>query len=101
MTQADYAAAIAERERVRQVYANVRGYDLCITLSAPGPAPRGLGSTGDPVFAAPSSLLGVPSLSLPVLQAEGLPLGLQLLGFRDADASLFAAAAAVLPLLQP
>ena len=32
------------------------------------------------------------ALSLPLLQAENLPLGLQLMGFRDADAALFAAA---------
>ena len=100
MTQADYAAAIDERERVRQVYASLQDYDLCISLSAPGPAPLGLSSTGDPIFGAPSSLLGVPSLSLPVLRVEGLPLGLQLLGFANADAAMFAAAAAILPLLQ-
>jgi Asp-tRNA(Asn)/Glu-tRNA(Gln) amidotransferase A subunit family amidase len=38
-------------------------------------------------------------VSLPALQAEGLPLGLQLLGFTNDDAALFAAAAAALPLL--
>jgi Asp-tRNA(Asn)/Glu-tRNA(Gln) amidotransferase A subunit family amidase len=100
MTQADYATAITERERVRQVYATLQDYDLCVSLSATGPAPLGLGSTGDPVFGAASSLLGVPSLSLPVLQAEGLPLGLQLVGFADADAAMFAGAAAILPLVQ-
>jgi Asp-tRNA(Asn)/Glu-tRNA(Gln) amidotransferase A subunit family amidase len=100
MTQADYAAAVQERDQVREVYSGLRNYDLCISLSAPGPAPLGLGSTGDPVFAAASSILGVPSLSLPVLQAEGLPLGLQLLGFANADAELFASAAGMLPLLK-
>jgi Asp-tRNA(Asn)/Glu-tRNA(Gln) amidotransferase A subunit family amidase len=100
MTQADYASALAERERAREVYSALRGYNLCISLSAPGPAPLGLSSTGDPVFGAPSSLLGVPSLSLPVLQAEEMPLGLQLMGFADADAEMFAAAAAILALLQ-
>jgi Asp-tRNA(Asn)/Glu-tRNA(Gln) amidotransferase A subunit family amidase len=100
MTQANYATAITERERVRQVYATLQDYDLCVSLSATGPAPLGLGSTGDPVFGAASSLLGVPSLSLPVLQAEGLPLGLQLVGFADADAAMFAGAAAILPLVQ-
>ena len=100
LTQAGYAAAITERERVRQIYATLQDYDVCISLSATGPAPLGLGSTGDPIFGAPSSLLGVPSLSLPVLRAEGLPLGLQLMGFANADATMFAAAAAILQLLQ-
>jgi Asp-tRNA(Asn)/Glu-tRNA(Gln) amidotransferase A subunit family amidase len=44
-------------------------------------------------------MLGVPALSLPVLQDNGLPLGLQLLGFADRDADLFATAAAVLELM--
>lgn len=99
MTQANYAAALADREHARQVYAALRGYDLCISLSAPGAAPLGLSSTGDPVFGAPSSLLGVPSLSLPVMQTEGMPLGLQLIGFANEDAELFAGASAVLSVL--
>jgi Asp-tRNA(Asn)/Glu-tRNA(Gln) amidotransferase A subunit family amidase len=40
-------------------------------------------------------LLGIPALSLPVLQDEGLPLGLQVAGFVNADAQAFAAAAAI------
>jgi Asp-tRNA(Asn)/Glu-tRNA(Gln) amidotransferase A subunit family amidase len=101
MTQADYRAAITEREQARIAFASLRPYEVCISLSATGPAPRGLASTGDPIFGAPSSMLGVPSLSLPVLHVEGLPLGLQLMGFADADADLFAAAAAILSILQP
>jgi len=58
-----------------------------------GAAPIGLHSTGDPIFAAPGSLLGIPAISLPVLSAEELPLGLQLLGFEQADAALFPVAA--------
>jgi len=38
----------------------------------------------------PGSLLGTAALTLPVLQAEGLPLGLQVLGFADRDADAFA-----------
>jgi len=45
-------------------------------------------------------MLGVPALSLPLLLDEGLPLGLQLLGFADADAALFSTAGGVLALLQ-
>jgi Asp-tRNA(Asn)/Glu-tRNA(Gln) amidotransferase A subunit family amidase len=40
-------------------------------------------------------LIGMPAISLPVLQDEGLPLGLQLTGFLNRDAEAFAAAAAV------
>ena len=52
----------------------------------------GLTSTGDPICVVAGSCLGVPAISLPLLELEGLPLGLQLLGFLDADAKLIAAA---------
>ena len=100
MTQADYQSLIVRRDEVRAQYASMAGEsDVCVTLAATGAAPVGLGSTGDPVFVAPASLLGTPALSLPVLEEQDLPLGLQLIGFKDADAAMFSVAAAVLPLL--
>ncbi len=68
-------------------------------MSAPGPAPVGLEWTGEPAFVVPGSLLGIPALSLPLLETESLPLGLQLLGFHDRDAELFGRAAAVWEIL--
>jgi len=41
----------------------------------------------------PSSLLGVPALSLPLFQVDGMPLGLQVIGYFDRDADAFATAA--------
>jgi len=97
MTLEDYRRDIADRDRRRVVYHTLaKEFDACITLSAPGAAPIGLGSTGDPIFLVPGSMLGVPALSLPVLDDGGLPLGLQLLGFAHCDASLFATAGGVL-----
>ena len=46
----------------------------------------------------PTSLLGVPSLSLPVFEDDGLPLGLQLVGFTDRDADVFSVASAIMAL---
>jgi Asp-tRNA(Asn)/Glu-tRNA(Gln) amidotransferase A subunit family amidase len=101
MNQDDYRKALAERERVRAIHAKLAAEcDACISLAAPDVAPVGLQSTGDPAFAVPSSLLGVPVLSLPLLQVNGLPLGLQVMGFRDADADLFATAAWIAALSQ-
>ena len=101
MTLDDYRRDIKERDRRRAVYqALAAECDGCLTLSAPGAAPVGLGWTGDPAFVIPGSMLGVPAISLPVLQDGGLPLGLQLLGFADADAALFSAAGGVLALLK-
>jgi Asp-tRNA(Asn)/Glu-tRNA(Gln) amidotransferase A subunit family amidase len=67
--------------------------------AAPGAAPIGLGWTGNPVFAVLTSLLGVPSLSLPVCEDDSLPLGLQLIGFTDRDADVFSVARAIMALL--
>lgn len=100
MSQELFRDLLAERERVRGVYAGLKGeFDACITLSAPGAAPKGLDWTGDPLFTVYTSLIGMPVVSLPVLQDEGLPLGLQVSGFWDEDAELFAIAGGILPLL--
>jgi len=63
--------------------------DAILTPSAPGTAPRGLASTGDPAFCTLWTLLGMPAVSLPLMQgANGLPLGVQLVGPRHGDARL-------------
>jgi Asp-tRNA(Asn)/Glu-tRNA(Gln) amidotransferase A subunit family amidase len=100
MPQADYAAAIAKRQRSREIHARLASrYDAAITLAAPGLAPLGLGSTGNPVFNVPASLLGAPAISLPLLVVEELPLGLQVIGFAGADAQVFETATAIRDLL--
>ena len=94
VTADEYRLLLAERVRVRSVYAKLSvHFDGCITLAAPGAAPVGLGSTGDPAFVVPFSLLGVPALSLPLLHEQNLPLGIQLSGFEGGDADTFAVAA--------
>ena len=97
MTHDDYKELINKRSRIREIYAKLKlDVDVFVTLSAPGPAPIGLKWTGNAVFAVPSSILGTPSFSLPVLEVEGLPLGLQVMGFMDEDALTFSAARAIL-----
>lgn len=67
----------------------IERYDAILTLPALGTAPKGLGATGDPVFCVPWTLLGTPALSLPLMRgANGLPLGVQVIGRRDFDARL-------------
>jgi Asp-tRNA(Asn)/Glu-tRNA(Gln) amidotransferase A subunit family amidase len=64
-------------------------YDAILTPAALGTAPKGLKSTGDPSFCTLWTLLGLPALSLPLMQGEnGLPLGVQLVGRRNFDARL-------------
>jgi Asp-tRNA(Asn)/Glu-tRNA(Gln) amidotransferase A subunit family amidase len=71
-------------------------FDRCDVLmlpSAPGPAPRGLDSTGSPVFCSLASLLGLPAISLPLFTDDsGLPLGVQLVARRGQDQTLLQAA---------
>jgi Asp-tRNA(Asn)/Glu-tRNA(Gln) amidotransferase A subunit family amidase len=89
----DYRADLDERIRVRALYNSLAAQcDACVTLAAPAAAPVGLGSTGDPVFAVPFSLLGVPAISLPLLREQGLPLGLQFTGFYGKDQTVSAIA---------
>jgi Asp-tRNA(Asn)/Glu-tRNA(Gln) amidotransferase A subunit family amidase len=63
--------------------------DAILTPSAPGPAPLGLESTGDPSFCTLWTLAGMPALTLPLLNAaNGMPIGVQLVGPRHGDARL-------------
>jgi Asp-tRNA(Asn)/Glu-tRNA(Gln) amidotransferase A subunit family amidase len=102
MTVDEYRHDILRREEIRAAYASLSNkVESCITLSAPDVAPVGLASTGNPIFAVQGSLLGVPTLSLPLITLRGLPVGIQLLGFLDEDAGLFAHAAAIEPAIGP
>ena len=56
--------------------------------AAPGIAPKGLGSTGNPVFCTLWTALGLPSVTLPLLEHDGMPLGVQLVGAMGDDARL-------------
>jgi Asp-tRNA(Asn)/Glu-tRNA(Gln) amidotransferase A subunit family amidase len=96
MSNDHYAALLARREEIRAIHASLASVvDAAVTLTAPGAAPIGLHNTGNPIFVLPGSLLGIPGIALPLLRAEGLPLGLQILGFPRQDAQLFGHAAGI------
>ena len=63
--------------------------DGFVTLNQTGPAPTGM-PVGNTVYGEPSSLLGVPAMNLPVMAVDGMPVGLQLLGFYRGDADMTA-----------
>ncbi len=63
--------------------------DVILCPAATGPAPKGLETTGDPIFNGLWTYSGSPCISLPLLTSqEGLPMGVQLVGARGNDARL-------------
>ena len=88
------AAALQVRDELRRTWsALAEQVDVVVTLATTNPAPVGHESTGCRRMPATSSLLGIPALSAPWLEVEGLPQGVQLLGFDGRDEELFDAAA--------
>jgi len=96
------AASAAEVESARDragrarmsVAALLAEVDVLLTPSAPGEAPEGLGSTGDPVFNRVVTLLGFPAVSLPAGTGPGgLPLGVQLVAAPRREGALLGIAA--------
>jgi Asp-tRNA(Asn)/Glu-tRNA(Gln) amidotransferase A subunit family amidase len=78
-----YAAAAAKegqkvaRDELESVL-RASGADVWISPAATGPAPEGIGSTGDPIMNLPWTHTGVPTVTVPAGKAQnGLPLGLQ------------------------
>ena len=89
-----YADALAKRERAIAFFTQwLDGFDAVLAPSAPGPAPRGLATTGDPSCCTLWSLLGFPAINLPVGLAQRMPVGLQLAATAGCDDSLLAVAA--------
>jgi Asp-tRNA(Asn)/Glu-tRNA(Gln) amidotransferase A subunit family amidase len=87
----DYQRALASRAPIIAGFDELfmERYDAILTPPALGTAPKGLGATGDPVFCVLWTLLGMPAVTLPLMQgANGLPLGVQLVGRRNFDARL-------------
>ncbi len=70
--------------------------DAWISPAAPGPAPEGIESTGDPAMNLPWTYGGLPTIGLPSgWSADELPLGIQLTGTWYGDERLLAEAVAV------
>jgi len=93
-TPADYDEAIGIAGKARQALARVfEDVDVLLTLSAPGAAPEGLASTGDPRFNRLWTLMGVPCVNIPATIADGgLPVGVQVIARFGDDAGALAAA---------
>jgi aspartyl-tRNA(Asn)/glutamyl-tRNA(Gln) amidotransferase subunit A len=85
-----------QAQRVRRWLADtvdesMAGFDAILTATAPGAAPFDPSNSGDPTLLQPWSTLGSPTASIPAgLDANGMPLGLQLISPRMTDEHLLA-----------
>jgi Asp-tRNA(Asn)/Glu-tRNA(Gln) amidotransferase A subunit family amidase len=75
----DYRLRLLQHEEAQNRHAAIAPLaDALISLGSPGPAPHGLGSTGGSVFNSPTSVLGAPAVTVPMLAIEGMPVGIQI-----------------------
>ena len=94
LTPAAYDEARGVAKRARDALAEIfEEVDVLLTFSAPGAAPKGLTSTGDPRFNRLWTLMGVPCVNIPAIIADGgLPVGVQVIARFGEDAGALAAA---------
>jgi Asp-tRNA(Asn)/Glu-tRNA(Gln) amidotransferase A subunit family amidase len=89
----DYDVARRTASRARQVLADAMAdYDVILTPSAPGTAPHGFETTGNPMFNRLWTLMGAPCVNVPGLHENGLPLGVQIVGRFGRDRATLEAA---------
>lgn len=94
ITSEMHHGAIVYRERAIAFFTGwLDEYDAVLAPSAPGTAPRGLDTTGDPSCCSLWSLLGFPAINIPAGLVDGLPVGLQLAAPQGRDDTLLSAAA--------
>ena len=96
-----YETTLKERDAAKAAHLAARSVgDAVITLSCPGPAPiwkgeearkefrMGDGPTGDAIFNFVGSVLHAPVINVPLLNIEGLPVGISLMGLEGEDAAM-------------
>jgi Asp-tRNA(Asn)/Glu-tRNA(Gln) amidotransferase A subunit family amidase len=89
----EYDAARRTASRARQLLADAMAeHDVILTPSAPGAAPAGLDSTGDPMFNRLWTLMGAPCVNVPGFYENDLPLGVQIVGRFGRDKAALEAA---------
>ncbi|MCD6679503.1 MAG: amidase [Burkholderiaceae bacterium] len=98
ITAVDYRKAIENRARVAAAIDPLFGrFDAIACPATLGTAPPASEGTGDPLMCTLWTCLGVPAISLPLLEgADGLPLGVQLVCRYGDDARLLRTARALM-----
>jgi len=90
VTACDYRRAVERRAVIARAFDGLCDrFDAILTPAALGTAPLGLEATGDPIMCTPWTFTGQPAITVPLLHgANGLPIGVQLVGRRDDDGRL-------------
>ena len=112
MTPDHYRDLVLRRQHARVNHAAMAPLaDAAITFACPGPAtpwpgdkpgePLAPRPTGDAVYNYPSSMLGAPVVTVPLMGVGGLPVGLQIIGQREEDARMTAIARWLLENIPP
>lgn len=90
ITHEHYLALQQYRANMQAMAAKLaKKYDLFLLPAASGIAPKGLEHTGSRSLLVYASFLGLPAISLPLLEIAGLPMGVQLIGHWQEDKTLF------------
>ena len=86
----DYAEAVDQISIIYDTFKDTfHHYHAIITPATTGYAPNGLSYTGSPEFCTTWTFLGMPAITLPLIEGSGkLPLGVQLVGERFDDIRL-------------
>jgi Asp-tRNA(Asn)/Glu-tRNA(Gln) amidotransferase A subunit family amidase len=88
-----YIQAINGRNSAYDAFEKIMAdYTALVVPASTGPAPKSLASTGNAVFNGLWTLLGVPCVTVPLLEVNSLPYGIQLVGRRQDEARLLQAA---------
>ena len=84
-----YRELLLLQTRLRERMAMLAGtYDALVLPASSGPAPHGFEFTGARTLLVYSTFMGCPAFSLPVMEVDKMPFGLQLIGFQGSDHAL-------------
>lgn len=84
-----YRNLLLKQQMLRQRMSMLSGtYDALMLPAASGPAPHGFEYTGARTLLVYSTFIGCPAFSLPLMHVNGMPFGLQLIGFDGLDHNL-------------
>ena len=103
ITALAYQRALAEIPLMNRAFDPIfDNHDAILTPAVAGAAPAGLNSTGNPEFCTLWTFCGMPAVCLPLMKgANGLPIGVQLVGRQGEDARLLRTANWLMATISP